>query len=69
MSETDLPEPVEPDRVRTGVDGVDDVIRAVEALEERPLEEHVGVLETAHAELRRALDHTDQSSDQPTESA
>jgi hypothetical protein len=69
MSETDLPQPVEPQRVRTGVDGVDDVIRAVEELEERPLEEHVGVFETAHAELRRALDHTDPASDQPTEPA
>ncbi|GAA4718542.1 hypothetical protein [Nocardioides conyzicola] len=62
MSETDLPEP---ERVRTGVDSVDDVIRAVEELEERPLEEHVGVFEAAHTELRRALDHTES----PTEPA
>jgi len=72
MSDTDLPvpdepgaTPPEPERVRTGVDSVDDVIRAVEELEERPLEEHVGVFEAAHAELRRALDHTDS----PTEPA
>lgn len=60
MSESDQPvsEPV-----RTGVDGVDDVIRAVEELEERPLEEHVGVFEAAHAELRRALDNTDAPTD------
>ena len=32
------------------------MIAAVEALEERPLEEHVGVFETAHELLRRALD-------------
>ena len=69
MSETDLPEPVEPDRVRTGVDGVDDVIRAVEELEERPLEEHVGVFEAAHSELRRALDNTEQPTDRSTEPA
>ena len=56
MSDTDLPEP---ERVRTGVDGVDEVIRAVEELEERPLEEHVGVFEAAHSALRRALDDTD----------
>lgn len=49
----------EPERVRTGVRGVDDVIAAVESLDERPLEEHVGVFETAHSELRRALDDTD----------
>jgi hypothetical protein len=42
--------------VRTGLDNVDTVIAAVEGLEERPLEEHVGVFETAHELLRRALD-------------
>ena len=43
--------------MRTGVDGASTtVIGAVEELEERPLEEHVGVFEAAHAELRRALD-------------
>lgn len=49
-------EPPAPERVRTGVAHVDEVIAAVEGLEERPLDEHVGVFETAHAELRRALD-------------
>ena len=48
--------PSEPERVRTGVTDVDAVIRAVEELEDRPLEEHVGVFETAHEQLRRALD-------------
>jgi len=42
--------------VRTGVPSVDEVISAVEELEERPLEEHVGVFEAAHDQLRRALD-------------
>ncbi|MDN4161853.1 hypothetical protein [Nocardioides abyssi] len=42
--------------VRTGVARVDEVLAAVEELEERPIEEHVGVFETAHGELRRALD-------------
>jgi hypothetical protein len=51
--------PPEPERVRTGVSRVDDVITAVEELEERPLEEHVAVFETAHTELRRALDDVD----------
>ena len=50
--------PPEPERARTGVREVDEVITAVEELEERPLEEHVGVFETAHTELRRALDST-----------
>ncbi len=45
-----------PEPVRTGVGDVDTVIAAVEGLEERPLEEHVGVYETAHEQLRRALD-------------
>jgi hypothetical protein len=47
------------DPVRTGVREVDAVIAAVEQLEERPIEEHVGVFETAHDRLRRALDDTD----------
>jgi hypothetical protein len=49
---------VEPEleQVRTGVERVDEVIRSVEQLEERPIEEHVGVFETAHHQLRRALD-------------
>ena len=37
-------------------DRVDEVIRAVEELEERPIEEHVGVFESAQVQLRRALD-------------
>lgn len=56
--------PPEPERVRTGVSRVDEVISAVEELEERPLEEHVAVFETAHGELRRALDDID-STDEP----
>ncbi|MBZ5740731.1 hypothetical protein [Nocardioides mangrovi] len=48
--------PPAPEKVRTGVADVDEVIAAVEELEERPIEEHVGVFETAHHELRRALD-------------
>ncbi|MDX6372660.1 MAG: hypothetical protein QOD98_1648 [Nocardioidaceae bacterium] len=50
------PEPMVPERVRTGSDRVDEVIRAVEELEERPIEEHVGVFESAQVQLRRALD-------------
>jgi hypothetical protein len=38
------------------VDRVDDVIRSVEELDERPIEEHVGVFESAQVQLRRALD-------------
>ena len=47
---------VTPERVRTGSGAVDEVIRAVEELDDRPLEEHVGVFESAHVQLRRALD-------------
>jgi hypothetical protein len=56
QSGDDEPEPSGPERVRTGSDRVDDVIRAVEELEERPIEEHVGVFESAQVQLRRALD-------------
>ena len=57
--------PPEPERVRTGVEHVDEVILAVEALEDRPIEEHVGVFEAAHDRLRRALDASDDSGDDP----
>ncbi|WP_028652019.1 hypothetical protein [Nocardioides halotolerans] len=50
------PEAPAPERVRTGSDRVDEVIRAVEELEDRPIEEHVGVFESAQVQLRRALD-------------
>lgn len=49
-------EPHSAEPVRTGIDSVDTVITAVEALEERPIEEHVGVFESAHDQLRRVLD-------------
>lgn len=54
----DEPDPAsETEPVRTGMAEIDEVIAAVEALEERPIQEHVGVFETAHERLRRALDH------------
>jgi len=52
----DEPQAGQPDQVRTGTGRVDEVIRAVEELEERPIEEHVGVFESAQVTLRRALD-------------
>jgi len=62
------PEPAVPERVRTGSNRIDDVIRAVEELEERPIEEHVGVFESAQVQLRRALDDPgdpDEADDHP----
>lgn len=55
--------PSEPERVRTGVADVDEVIAAVEELEDRPIEEHVGVFEIAHEQLRRSLDRPAGSAD------
>lgn len=55
----------EHERVRTGVPRVDEVIVAVEELEDRPVEEHVGVFETAHEQLRQALDAPDDAPDDP----
>lgn len=40
----------------TGVAAVDEVLGAVQALDGRPVEEHVAVFEQAHERLRRALD-------------
>jgi hypothetical protein len=54
-------DPPQPERVRTGRSDVDEVIAAVEELEERPIEEHVGVFEAAQDRLRRALDQPDGS--------
>lgn len=48
--------PEVPSRPETGVADVDEVMRSLEELEGRPVEEHVGVFETAHERLRRALD-------------
>ncbi|WP_435772045.1 hypothetical protein [Nocardioides sp. SYSU DS0651] len=40
----------------TGIDAVDRVLDLVAGLDQRPLEEHAGAFEAAHAELRRTLD-------------
>lgn len=42
--------------VRTGVEEVDAVLDAVDALDGRPVDEHVAVYEDAHERLRGALD-------------
>jgi len=42
----------------TGVDDVDAVLDHVATVEQRPLEEHVTVFESAHDALRRVLDAT-----------
>ena len=44
------------DATSTGVPAVDDVLASVQALDGRPVEEHVAVFEQAHERLRRALD-------------
>lgn len=40
----------------TGAPAVDDVLASIQALDDRPVEEHVAVFEQAHERLRRALD-------------
>ncbi|GAB3262154.1 hypothetical protein [Nocardioides dilutus] len=42
----------------TGLASVDAVVESLAALEDRPVVEHVAVLEDAHEQLRRALDDT-----------
>jgi hypothetical protein len=46
----------EPERVRTGLVGVDSVVEDVARLAGQPVEEHVEVFESAHERLRRTLD-------------
>lgn len=52
MTEVGVPAPTP-----TGIDAVDRVLDLVAGLDRRPLEEHASVLEEAHGELRRVLDH------------
>ena len=40
----------------TGVAAVDEVLASVQALDGRPVAEHVAIFEQAHERLRRALD-------------
>ena len=40
----------------TGLPSVDTVVRSVEALGDQPVDQHVAVFESAHEQLRRALD-------------
>ena len=54
-----LTEPEHPEPVRTGVSDVDAVLDSVEALDDRPVAEHAAVFESAHEQLRRALDGGD----------
>ncbi len=56
MTEQSDGAPVEDETPHTGILHVDEVMRAVGTLEERPLEEHIGVFEAAQAQLRQALD-------------
>jgi hypothetical protein len=52
----------------TGLARVDAVVESVEALDGRPVDEHVAVFEQAHDALRRALDDApDQVADQGDE--
>jgi hypothetical protein len=55
-SEADGPAQAPAEPVRTGVEDVDAVLDAVEALEDVPVDDHVVVFERAHEQLRRALD-------------
>ena len=41
---------------RTGVEEVDDVLTSLQGLDDRPVEEHPAVFESAHEQLRQALD-------------
>lgn len=53
---TDEAEQAANEPIRTGVERVDAVVDAVAGLEDRPVDEHVAVFESAHDELRRTLD-------------
>ena len=42
----------------TGIASIDTVLDLVAGLDARPLDEHAAVFETAHQQLRQALDET-----------
>jgi hypothetical protein len=42
----------------TGIAAIDTVLDLVAGLDARPLDEHAAVFETAHQQLRQALDET-----------
>ena len=50
----------------TGIASIDSVLDLVAGLDARPLEEHADVFETAHSELRRALDDPELGVDETT---
>lgn len=56
MTESEFAPEQGTEQVRTGIPEVDQVIAAVDALAEQPLEGHAEVFGTAHEQLRRALD-------------
>jgi hypothetical protein len=46
---------IEPSEQETGHSRVDEVLRSLAVLDERPVAEHVAVFEAAHSALREAL--------------
>lgn len=48
-------EPTDPDAAPTGHAVVDEVLTALDGLEDRPVAEHVAVFESGHDRLREAL--------------
>ena len=58
IPETDQVEtsPSDAEPERTGVQVVDDVLDSMRGLDDRPVEEHPAVFESAHEQLRQALD-------------
>jgi hypothetical protein len=61
MTEPDFETADAGESVRTGIPAVDEVVAAVDALAQEPLEHHVEVFGAAHERLRRALDPADES--------
>lgn len=45
--------------LRTGHPAVDEVLRSMERLDARPVDEHVAIFEQAHESLRRTLSEGD----------
>ena len=55
VTPTDPADQIDEAAARTGNEQVDAALASLDGLEERPVDEHVAVLEQAHAALRDAL--------------
>jgi hypothetical protein len=55
VEETETVDPADPDPASTGYPAVDEVLRSLDEMDGRPVDEHVAAFEQAHETLRHTL--------------